>query len=123
MKNNSLRSNVAPQDDEQQTSQESHGHDESDAGHTDGSHDKDGHGHDHDEDGHDDGHGHDEGHSHGGDAATIDDWNDDIGLAMGHYLSPDKLIGHVQDSIPTPLIGQPICCRTTLKYHVLELFG
>ena len=47
MKNNSLRSNVAPQDDEQQTSPESHGHDDSDADHADGGHDEDGHGHDH----------------------------------------------------------------------------
>ncbi|MDG2183314.1 MAG: F0F1 ATP synthase subunit A [Mariniblastus sp.] len=112
MKNNSLRSNVAPQDDEQQTSQESHGHDESDADHDDGGHDKDGHdhdedGHDHDEDGHDhdeDGHDHDEGghdeggHDHGGDTATTDQWNDGVDLAMGYYLSPDSLIGHVQDS-------------------------
>ena len=103
MKNNSLGSIVAPQDDEHKTTQESHEHSESDAGHEVAGHEKDAHDHDHDEDDHvedgDHDHGHD-GHGHGGDSetATADEWNDGVDLAMGYYLSPDSLIGHVQDS-------------------------
>ena len=111
MKNNSLGSIVALQDDEHKATQESHEHNESDAGHEAAGHENDAH--DHDEDGHDhdhneDGHGHEDGdhdhghdgHGHGGDSATAtaDEWNDGVGLAMGYYLSPDSLIGHVQDS-------------------------
>ena len=111
MKNNSLGSIIALQDDEHKATQESHEHNESDAGHEAAGHendahdhDEDGHDHDHDEDGHghedgDHDHGHD-GHGHGGDSATAtaDEWNDGVDLAMGYYLSPDSLIGHVQDS-------------------------
>lgn len=113
MKNNSLGSIVALQDDEHKATQESHEHNESDAGHEAAGHENDAH--DHDEDGHDhdhdhdeDGHGHEDGdhdhghdgHGHGGGSATAtaDEWNDGVDLAMGYYLSPDSLIGHVQDS-------------------------
>ena len=111
MKNKTLGSLIALQDDEHKATQESHEHNESDAGHEAAGHendahdhDEDGHDHDHDEDGHghedgDHDHGHD-GHGHGGDSATAtaDEWNDGVDLAMGYYLSPDSLIGHVQDS-------------------------
>ena len=85
MKKNSLRSVVSPQGDEQDTAQEGHGEvgssKDGHAGSNESGHDSEADGHDHEED-----------------AASTADWNDDLDLAMGYYLGPDSLIGHVQDS-------------------------
>ena len=99
MKKNSLRSVVSPQGDEQDTAQEGHSEvgssTDDHTGSNESGHDSDAGGHDHEEDGHD----HEgDGHGHEGDAVSTADWNDDIDLAMGYYLGPDNLIGHVQDS-------------------------
>jgi len=99
MKKNSLRSVVSPQGDEQDTAQEGHSEvgssTDDHTGSNESGHDSDAGGHDHEEDGHD----HEgDGHGHEGDAVSTADWNDDIDLAMGYYLGPDSLIGHVQDS-------------------------
>jgi F-type H+-transporting ATPase subunit a len=106
MKKNSLRSVVSPQGDEQDTAQEGHSEvgssTDDHTGSNESGHDSEAGGHDHEEDGHGhagDGHGHaGDGHGHEGDAVSTADWNDDIDLAMGYYLGPDNLIGHVQDS-------------------------
>jgi F-type H+-transporting ATPase subunit a len=99
MKKNSLRSVVSPQGDEQDTAQEGHSEvgssTDDHTGSNESGHDSEAGGHDHEEDGH--GHAGD-GHGHEGDAVSTADWNDDIDLAMGYYLGPDNLIGHVQDS-------------------------
>ena len=99
MKKNSLRSVVSPQGDEQDTAQEGHSEvgssTDDHTGSNESGHDSEAGGHDHEEDGHD----HEgDGHGHEGDAVSTADWNDDIDLAMGYYLGPDNLIGHVQDS-------------------------
>ena len=99
MKKNSLRSVVSPQGDEQDTALEGHGEvgssKDDDTGSNESGHDSDAGGSDHEEGGPD----HEEdGHGHAGDAASTADWNDDLDLAMGYYLGPDSLIGHVQDS-------------------------
>ena len=99
MKKNSLRSVVSPQGDEQDTAQEGHSEvgssTDDHTGSNESGHDSDAGGSDHEEGGPD----HEEdGHGHAGDAASTADWNDDLDLAMGYYLGPDSLIGHVQDS-------------------------